>query len=321
MIGTDIGHAAKMLMEGNLVAIPTETVYGLAANALDEAAVKKIFDAKNRPANNPVILHFANKTAILPYVEGLTNDAHKLADAFWPGPLTLLLPKTAKVPNLVTAGSNRVAVRVPNHLLTLKLLTKLGFPVAAPSANPSGYISPTLPEHVEKQLGNKVAYILNGGPCPKGIESTILGWDAKGLPVIYRLGSITQNDIESVLGVLPKIISKEHKKLEAPGMLKAHYAPKTPTKLSNDILKTLKDFNGLKVVAITLMPMEKNLAMVKNLYLSVDGNLEEIAHNLYKTLHAADALNADAIIVEKAPDDGLGLAINDRLSRAASLKG
>lgn len=319
MIGTNISLAAKELKAGNLVAIPTETVYGLAANALDEAAVKKIFEAKNRPINNPVILHFPNKISVLPYVEGLTDDAHKLADAFWPGPLTLLLPKTAKVPNLVTAGSNRVAVRVPNHLLTLKLLSELSFPVAAPSANPSGYISPTLPEHVEKQLGNRVAYILNGGPCVKGIESTILGWDSDGLPIIYRLGSITQHDIEAVIGIAPKIISKEHKKLEAPGMLQVHYAPKTPTKLSSNLPKTLKDYNGKKAVAITLMPMEKNIAMVKNLYLSVDGNLEEIARNLYKTLHTADAMNAEVIIVEEAPDTGLGLAINDRLRRAASL--
>ena len=196
---SDITRAKAYLEQGALVAIPTETVYGLAANGTSKTAIQSIYTAKGRPSNNPLILHFPNLEKIRPFVDGITEDVKLLANAFWPGPLTLLLPKSDMVLDIVTAGLPRVAVRVPNHPKTLALLEQLDFPLAAPSANPSGYISPTQASHVEQQLGDKIAMVLDGGACKKGLESTILGWDAQGQPTIYRKGVITAEAIEKVL--------------------------------------------------------------------------------------------------------------------------
>ena len=223
-ISKDISLAKAILDADELVAIPTETVYGLAANGTSAFALKKIFKAKGRPINNPLILHFKDLDALTPFVTKVTHEIAILASHFWPGPLTLLLPKSDKVPEIVTAGSGRVAVRVPNHALTLELLRTLDYPLAAPSANPSGYISPTKPIHVEQQLGEKIGLILDGGPCVSGIESTILGWE-NDLPVIYRKGVITDEEIGEVLGRIPEFKHKVDV-LEAPGMSSSHYAPK-----------------------------------------------------------------------------------------------
>ncbi|WP_340075657.1 L-threonylcarbamoyladenylate synthase [Leptobacterium sp. I13] len=319
-ITQNINNAIQFLKKGKLVAIPTETVYGLAANGTDEHAIKKIFTAKNRPTNNPLILHFASLEAVLPYVAEFPEQALKLAKAFWPGPLTLLLPKSDNVPESITAGSLRVAVRVPDHPVTQKLLSQLDFPLAAPSANPSGYISPTLPEHVEKQLGDKVAMILDGGPCNQGIESTILGWDTSEKPVIYRQGTITPQDIENVLGRWPKIVAKKQKKIETPGMLSTHYAPKTPTLITNNIEASVKRHPQKMLGVITLMPHKQLPNTAKQTYLSKSGDLTEVAKNLYYTMHIMDAQNLELIIIERAPNEGVGMAINDRLERAASYK-
>jgi L-threonylcarbamoyladenylate synthase len=221
------------LEKEELVAIPTETVYGLAANALNPIAVAKIFEAKERPTFDPLIVH----THALNEVENFVSDIHpallKLAQVFWPGPLTLLLPKKDIIPNLVTSGLDRVGVRIPNHSLTLELLSKLSFPLAAPSANPFGYISPTKAEHVDKQLGTKIPYILDGGACEVGLESTIVG-EENGEIIVYRLGGLSIDDIEAVVGkVFVQLNQSSNPK--APGQLKSHYAPKKPVYIGNVI--------------------------------------------------------------------------------------
>ena len=226
-IGTDLKKAIELLQAGELVTIPTETVYGLAANGTNELAVHKIFEVKGRPKTNPLILHFPNSDAILPYVQDFPEELQKLAKSFWPGPLTLLLKKSELVSNLITAGHDRVAVRVPVHPVTLELLEQLPFPLAAPSANSYGKISPTKAEHVFNQLNGKIPYILDGGPCIKGLESTIIGLE-NNVMIIYRLGSISIEQIEQIIGYKPIIrLSSEEAPLTS-GMVKYHYAPSTP---------------------------------------------------------------------------------------------
>ena len=215
--GKNYKRAARLLAGGKLVAIPTETVYGLAANALDEYAVEQIFVTKGRPHFNPLIIHIGAKQELSKYVTEVPEMAQRLIDAFWPGPLTLLLPKKEIVPDLITASLPRVAVRMPNHPLTLQLLQSLDFPLAAPSANPFCYISPTRAVHVEQQIGEKIPYILDGGACEQGLESTIVGFE-KGLPVVYRLGAITPEAIEAVAGQI-KIHQKVSVQPVGPGML------------------------------------------------------------------------------------------------------
>ena len=198
-IGKDIQKAKDFLEKDELVAIPTETVYGLAANALNPIAVAKIFEAKERPTFDPLIVHTHSLQEVYKFVTNIHPALLKLAEAFWPGPLTLLLPKKEIIPSLVTSGLDRVGVRVPNHSLTLDLLSQLNFPLAAPSANPFGYISPTTAMHVEKQLGTKIPYILDGGSCEVGLESTIVG-EENGEIIIYRLGGLSVDEIETIVG-------------------------------------------------------------------------------------------------------------------------
>ncbi|XLS30083.1 L-threonylcarbamoyladenylate synthase [Flavobacteriaceae bacterium M23B6Z8] len=316
----DIEKAVAALNEGKLVAIPTETVYGLAAKATLPEAVSQIFKVKNRPASNPLILHFPNLEAALPYIKKPSQDVLKLSETFWPGPLTLLLEKSDLVPDIVTAGSGRVAIRVPDHTLTLKLLEKLNAPIAAPSANPSGYISPTLPLHVENQLGQQIPLILDGGPCSRGIESTILGWNETNDPVIYRMGTITPEAIKKCIKRLPKILDSEGKKVEAPGMLSKHYAPKTPTLITDHLSAAIKLHSDKKLGIIRSLPGKSELPVFKEFILSSTGEFEEVARNLYEKMHEMDQLSVDLMIIETVPDEGVGIAINDRLRRAASVK-
>jgi L-threonylcarbamoyladenylate synthase len=210
-IGRDIEKAKSLLMQGDLVAIPTETVYGLAGNALDPEAVALIFETKNRPSFDPLILHTSSIGRVEDFVSSFPEKLKILAESFWPGPLTLLLPRKSVVPDLVTSGLDRVAVRVPKHPLTLALLESLDFPLAAPSANPFGYISPTRPEHVEAQLGEKIPYILDGEACDVGLESTIVGLEEDEI-VIYRLGGLEISAIE-------KLVGRSKSKITAPAIL------------------------------------------------------------------------------------------------------
>lgn len=310
-IGKSIETASDFLKKAQLVAIPTETVYGLAANALDSTAVAGVFEAKNRPVFDPLIVHTHSVLKAHDYVKSIPEPLLKLANAFWPGPLTLLLEKKALVPDLVTSGLDRVAIRVPNHALTLELLRSIDFPLAAPSANPFGYVSPTTPEHVNKQLGDKVAYILDGGPCEVGIESTIIGKEENEV-CVYRLGGLAIEEIEKIVGkVNLKINSSSNP--AAPGQLKSHYAPMKQLILG-DVKENLKLYKNAAVIYFG----EKNFESAHADYnLSPTKNLKEAAANLFSALRMMDESKADVILCELLPEEGLGRAINDRLKRAS----
>lgn len=313
-IGTDIAKAGEYLRQGEVVAIPTETVYGLAANALNPAAVANIFEAKNRPTFDPLILHVPSLAAASDYVTEISETAKLLADAFWPGPLTLLLPKKTLIPDLVTAGLPTVAVRVPAHPLTLALLNALDFPLAAPSANPFGYISPTTPQHVAAQLGSRVPYILDGGPCQIGIESTIISLEGNR-PTVLRLGGLSVEAIEAVIGPVVSTLHSSSNPL-APGMLNSHYAPGKPLYLIDEpgIQGVLPEPD----VAYLLFARRKGQAAAPNrFFLSESGDFKEAAQRLFGTLRQLDAGPWREIRAELLPERDLGRAINDRLRRAA----
>lgn len=313
-IGTDITKASEFLRRGELVAIPTETVYGLAANALDATAVTTIFEAKNRPTFDPLILHVPSLAAASRYVTEISETARRLANAFWPGPLTLLLPKKPLVPDLVTAGLPIVAVRVPAHPLTLALLNALDFPLAAPSANPFGYISPTTPQHVAAQLGNRVPYILDGGPCQIGIESTIVSL-AGDRPTVLRPGGLSVEAIEAVIGPVKSSLHSSSNPL-APGMLKSHYAPGKPLALMD--APEVENLVPEPEIAYLLFAKRKGQAPAPNLFfLSESGNFKQAAQRLFGILRQLDAGPWREIRAELLPERDLGRAINDRLRRAA----
>lgn len=316
--GTDIQKAASYLRDGELVAIPTETVYGLAANALNEEAVLKIYEAKNRPRFNPLILHVAGLKEASSFVQHIPEEAKKLAKAFWPGPLTLLLPKSERVPDLVTAGSSRVALRVPNHPLTLELLKSIQLPLAAPSANPSGYVSPTDAEHVAQGLHGKIPYILDGGACKVGLESTIVGWSEEGQAIVHRLGGIAAEQIEEVLGHAVQSAAKITDNPDAPGQLKSHYATTTPLYLG-DINELIRMFPGKKIQLIRFKEFFTGVPEHDQMLLAPRGTMEEAACNLFRILRKADEVHADVILAERLPDKGIGRAVNDRLERAQHL--
>ena len=311
-IGKDILKASSLLGQGKLVAIPTETVYGLAANALDTTAVAGIFRAKNRPTFDPLIIHTYSIEKAKEYVTEFPTELEKLAKAYWPGPLTLLLPKKNVIPDLVTSGLFDVAIRIPNHPLTLELLQQLKFPLAAPSANPFGYVSPTKPEHVNKQLGNEVDYILDGGACEVGIESTIVGME-NGKVCVYRLGGLTIDQIEKVVGKIElKINSSDNP--TSPGQLHSHYAPMKKLVIGN-VEELLKQYENAGVLSFGDKSYE-----VYTYELSRTADLTEAAANLFAGLRALDESKVEIIITEYLPAIGLGIAINDRLTRAAAEK-
>jgi L-threonylcarbamoyladenylate synthase len=297
------------------VAIPTETVYGLAANALNEKAVLSIFEAKNRPFFDPLIIHIASIESAQKYATFTDERLLNLAKTFWPGPLTILLPKKDIIPGLVTSGLERVAVRVPDHALTLSLLEKTGVPLAAPSANPFGYVSPTEPSHVNKQLGDKISYILDGGACTVGIESTIIGVEENTL-CIYRLGGLEIDAIEKIVGKVELRINNSSDP-KAPGQLKSHYAPRKPVLLGN--AEKLVSQNEGKRIGILCFGEEKISGKnIRSFNLSRNKSMKEAAINLFKFLREADESDIDLLIAEELPEQGLGKAINDRLRRAAS---
>lgn len=310
--GRDLDVAKEFLIKGELVAIPTETVYGLAGNALNEKAVLSIFEAKNRPAFDPLIIHTDSLEKVAIYVSDIPQKARLLAEKFWPGPLTLLLNKKDVVPDLVTSGLDTVAVRIPNHPLTLELLSQLAFPLAAPSANPFGYISPTMPGHVEQQLGDRIPYILDGGECEVGIESTIVGFE-NDETIVYRLGGLDVNEIEAVAGpvvLMPHSTSDP----KAPGMLKSHYAPRKPLHL----YRREEIIPGDAATGYLLF--DRYLDGVDRTYqrlLAPNRDLKEAAHHLFAYLRELDGLPVSEIKAELVPAHGLGLAINDRLQRAS----
>lgn len=312
-IGKDIIRAKQLLMEGSLVAIPTETVYGLAANALNETAILEIFKAKNRPHFDPLIVHVAGIAQAETLTTIFPDKAKALVQKFWPGPLTLLLPKKEIVPDLVTSGLNTVGIRCPDHTLTLELLKQLPFPLAAPSANPFGYVSPTTPQHVNEQLGDKVAYILDGGECRVGIESTIIGFEPT--PTVYRLGGLALETLEPITGPL-NVQLHSSSNPHAPGQLLNHYAPLKKVKLGsrNQLLEHTHSNAGAIVFQNTLA----NIPATRQIILSPSGNLDEAAQHLFAALRTLDKADVSLILAELVPESGLGRAINDRLRRAAA---
>lgn len=314
IVGTDVLEAKRFLEEGELIAIPTETVYGLAANALDEKAVLKIYEAKNRPQFNPLILHVANLAQLRKLVLDIPVACEKLLIELSPGPITFLLPKSYLVPDLVTAGSHLVAIRIPNHPLTLELLSLLDFPLAAPSANPSGYVSPVTAEHVMDGLNQKLPYILDGGTCQIGLESTIVGFDGDRV-IIHRLGGISAEQIKDVTGNEVEV-ALSHAAPTAPGQLKSHYATTKPFYLGDVELHILEN-KGKRIGIISFQKSYSALNPAIEILLSKRGNLNEAAAALFSAMRNMDSDNVDVIIAERFPDEGIGMAINDRLERAA----
>ena len=316
IVSSDIAKAAEILQQGGLVAIPTETVYGLAGNIFDEETIRKIFLVKQRPLFNPLIVHLHSREQLPQITEAIPPKAELLAEAFWPGPLTLVLKKKELIPDLITAGKDTVAVRIPNHPVTLELLRQLPFPLAAPSANPFNRISPTSASHVETYFKDDIPMVLDGGPCERGIESTIVGFEGDE-PVIYRLGSISKEAIEAIVGKV-LIRNKQEKAPDAPGMLAKHYAPKTKLTLIEDpmTLHYLPEGKRIGVLSFAGEPVIHNAVHCEEL--STTGDFTEAASKLYKALHDLDRMDLDLIVAKRLPDTDLGRSINDRLERAAS---
>jgi len=318
IISKDISKAIALLNAEEIVAIPTETVYGLAGNIYSEKAIKSIFETKKRPFFNPLIVHIPSIDQLPNIVAYIPKKAQLLAEAFWPGPITLVLKKQDTIPDLITGGKDTVAVRVPNHPTILELLHQLDFPLAAPSANPFSSISPTTAEHVETYFKDSIKMVLDGGHCTSGIESTIIGFE-NDEPIIYRLGSTALEDIEAVVG---KIEIKNTVKSQtadipnAPGMLARHYAPKTKTILSKDIENVIQLHNTKRIGLLVFKTKIESPNISSQIILSEKGDMAEAASQLYDALHQLDKQDLDLIIAEEFPDYGLGKSINDRLTRA-----
>lgn len=311
-IGTDIQKAKSLLEAGELVAIPTETVYGLAGNALDTAAVAKIFQVKDRPQFDPLIIHVPDIQTAKKFVTEIPEKAALLAKHYWPGPLTLLLKKKTNIPDLVTAGLDTVGIRCPNHSLTRGLLKSLAFPLAAPSANPFGYVSPTTPGHVDEQLGDKIPYILDGGNCDIGIESTIVGFE-QDTPVIYRMGGLSIEVIEALIGKV-RIQTHSASDPNSPGQLQSHYAPGKKV-----IIGKMEELLQLYPAhCCGLLTFQSDFNSPHQYVLSPSGSLTEAAQNLFTALRFLDKMPIDVILTELVPDQGIGRAINDRLRRASA---
>lgn len=314
-----IKEAADIIKQGGLVGMPTETVYGLAANALNGKAVARIFEAKGRPSFNPLITHVANIEEAQLYGE-LPEDALTLAQTFWPGPLTMIVQRRKGCPisELVTAGLDTIALRVPAHKTARALISTSGCPIAAPSANVSGRISSTTPKHVAEQLGDKLDIILADGQSKVGLESTVI--DMSGdKAVLLRYGAVTAEDLEPYIGKVSMIEKAD--KIKSPGMLIKHYAPSIPVRLGAvDVKKgeALLGFGQTKFMGIEGGGFAKDLPEESYKNLSEAGDLTEAAANLFAMMHALDNNANQGIAVMNIPDTGLGLAINDRLKRASA---
>lgn len=316
VIGKDISVAAGWLRKDELVAIPTETVYGLAANAGSVAAVLKVFETKQRPSYNPLIVHLDKVEKISGFVTSFPEIAKAMMMEFSPGPLTILLPTNRVLPSIVNNGKELMAFRIPDHAMTLGLLASLDFPLVAPSANLFTTVSPTDPQHVLKNFDGKIPYILDGGPCNVGIESTVVGFDEKDRPVIYRQGAITEEEIRSFAGYAA-LFNKEGDH-SSPGLSKLHYSPSTKLILVDDLQSLPVGINPEKTGLISFCAEHPFIPRSNTFVLSPDGDMKEAARNLYKALHHLDDLSLELILAERMPLNELGVAINDRLTRAAN---
>lgn len=310
---------AAVLRRGGLVAVPTETVYGLAANALDAKACARIFRAKRRPANDPLIVHVTDLAAA-ERLAAWNEVARRLAERFWPGPLTLVLPRRDLIPDIVTSGQDSVALRSPAHPLTRKILRLSGVPLAAPSANPFGYVSPTTAKHVVRGLGGRVGHVLDGGPCTVGLESTIVDARDPRRLVVLRPGAVTPEHLRAALRAAgqgrTRVVLGRRELVLAPGLLDQHYSPRTPFSL---VARASQKKTIDTAVIRWRRPLGSRRGKRGEFWLSRDGQEREAARRLYAVLRAADASGKSRIVCEAAPRSAgsLGQAINDRLRRAA----
>ena len=310
-----IARAVAKLHAGELIAFPTETVYGLGADASRADAVRKIFAAKGRPVDHPVIVHLHESAELANWVRAVPSQAQKLAVSFWPGPLTLILPRAVNVSDAVTGGQDTVGIRVPSHPVARALLAEFGGGIAAPSANRFGRISPTTAQHVAEDLGDSVSVILDGGPCTVGIESTIVAFDGdEGM--LLRPGAIGTADLERVLGRSLRVPTSAAPR--APGTLGAHYAPKTPATLvlPNALHAELEQLAERDEVIAVLARTVARPQEFSDAWIDAPNNPAAYAHDLYANLRALDHANADAILIEALPPGDEWLAIRDRLERA-----
>lgn len=314
LISKDIALAAKILNNEQVIGFPTETVYGLAGNIYNEKAIRAIFEIKKRPTFNPLIVHISKIEKLQSVAIDVPQKALALAKVFWPGSLTLLLKKQVTVPDLITAGKDTVAVRIPNHSMALAILNAVDFPLAAPSANPFGRISPTTAKHVSDFFPTEIEAVFDGGNCQNGIESTIVGFDADEV-IIYRLGAISVEDIEKVVGKT-KMINYNNNSPVAPGMLKKHYAPKTHFVTTADVQSVINQYQDLKIGVLSFATKYESESIKTQEILSETGNFKEASQQLYAAMHRLDSSNVDIIISEIFPDYDLGKSINDRLQRA-----
>ncbi len=307
--------AGEIIRQGGIVAFPTETVYGLGCDALNPEAVARVFEAKRRPSFDPLIVHVATRASLDRLVETISVGDHRLMDAFWPGPLTLVLPKREQVPDLVTAGLSTVAARMPAHPVARALIREAGVPIAAPSANPFGYVSPTCAQHVVDGLGNRVDLVLDGGPCPIGVESTIVSMIGTW-PEILRPGSITLAEIQEIIG--PVVRAAASRAVAAPGQLPRHYATRTPVTIlaAQGAAPMIQGHERAGLLAMSAPGhVDERLCAIE--VLSASGDLREVARNLFAALRRLDALGLDRLYAEPCDERGLGLAIMDRLRRCA----
>jgi L-threonylcarbamoyladenylate synthase len=316
VISTDRDAAVELLRKGELVALPTETVYGLAANALNSIAVAKIFEAKERPRFDPLIVHLPNREWLRRIAELPAGDRQlisKLADKFWPGPFTMVLPKCKLVPDIVTAGLDTVAVRISAHRVFAEIVGELDEPLAAPSANRFGRVSPTTAQHVLDELDGRIPLIVDAGPTEHGIESTIVAVRDHRISILRR-GPITGEQLSEFADIVSVVVTQ---RISAPGQLPSHYTPTTPLRLIDNAEASPPQKNqrvGLLAWSGAFRRFEA-FAAVRNL--SDRGDLREAAANLFRYLHELDALGLDLIVAERVPSRGLGAAIMDRLERAA----
>lgn len=315
-----ISEASKLLRAGKLVAFPTETVYGLGADATNPEAVKKIFSVKGRPSNNPLIVHLydisqVSEVAEIEDLPQVKKRIDKLAH-FWPGPLSLVLPKNKNICSEVTSGGETVAVRIPNHPIALDLLSEVKLPIAAPSANRFQKISPTKAEHVSSSLGDEVAMILDGGSCSVGVESTVVSLVGK-TPILLRPGGISREDLEEALGEAIQLVDTytDSDLLPSPGMLSHHYSPQTPLTFRSNLIES--DFKGsVGLIQLTKESEENSNKFKVVSVLSPCGDLEEVARKLFEQLHNFDSLGLNLIAIDHCEETGIGLAIMDRLKKA-----
>ena len=326
----EIKKQALLLKEGKTVIFPTETVYGLGANALDEEAVNKIYEAKGRPSDNPLIVHIYNKEDINKLADNISEKAIKVMDAFWPGPITIVLNKKDIVPKTTSGGLNTVAIRMPAHKIAQALIKESGIPIAAPSANISGRPSPTKGAHVKDEMQGRVSGIILGDDCNYGLESTVLDM-TEDTPMILRPGSITKEDLENLIGEVlldPSLEKKEdNKKAKAPGMKYTHYSPNAEVyivsgdkeNVVNEVNRRIKE-NSNNNLKTGVMCLEENKYKYDGFCISLGKTLDEVGSNLFGTLIEMDNNNIDIIYSEEFPNEGVGRAIMNRLLKSAGYK-